>query len=137
MLNNAIHKSKVPFGASFKLTLTGPAQALAQEVNTLFNCGAVRNIPDTYEEGTDLSVTLDSPQNRFYRGMISLAETSMVLDGTHRKTRKNKRGWYARAIVRAAHFARQFQRGKESWQTAVGETVVIGDGRTGVRGGNE
>lgn len=135
MLNTAITKSLVPFGASFKLTLSGPAAALAQEVNTLYNCGAVRNIPDTYQEGTDLSVTLDSPQNRFFRGMISLAETSMVLDGTHRNTRKNKRGWYMRAIVRAAHFAKLFPKSRERWQNTVGEVVILGNGRVEKKGG--
>lgn len=85
-----ITKTKEKFGAAINLYLTAPAAELVQEVNRLFNFGVISAVPESFEEGVDTHVMVQSDPQRFERGHVAMAVVECQRDKALCATYKGK-----------------------------------------------
>lgn len=101
------------FGAALNLHLTGEPADLARTVNLYYNHGIAANVPDTFREGEDNSVLIQTTKDRLLAGLAGIVRNEWESTPGVTKAFKGKPGseFLAAAQSQAEHiFRTEFER---------------------------
>jgi len=101
--------TKILLPGKAHLQFHGPANALAREVNRMFNFGIITNIPEEFKPGEHETVTCATYPKRMKLGAEALANVEISRSVLNHTVRRGKKEWRDKVAERAEAILASFR----------------------------